>query len=171
MTTPNSLTNGSVTTFNWKRFPLEEESFVVCLIKDPVSFLKESPDFSNLTEYIRIVFPEHKTQFHELSQKDTSIWLTNHNLISNVLKKSHIIVTGEYKNIPPTILTNSRILIFESQDDTNKYLQNRHGASLNNFNIDSNFIVVDKSIMGHFSIYGMIKKDLIRYDKALRLSQ
>lgn len=166
MTAPNSLTNGSVTTFNWKRFPVEEESFVACLIK---SSSQSSPDFSNLVEYIRIVFPEHTTQFHDISSPTN--WNTNHSLIQSVLKKSHIIVSGEYKNIPPTILTNSRILIFESEVDANRYLQGRHGASLNNFNIDSNFIVIDKSIMGHFSIYGMIKKDLIRYDKALRLSR
>lgn len=187
MTTPNSTTKGSITSFTWKSFPVEEEKFAICLIQ---SGEKKTREFDNLCEYIKIVFPENLIE-HESPEsytpqiKKTTIlreclktnendypkWLENNYLIQRYLRNSHIIVTGEFNNIPDTVLTNSRIIIFESQEDSNKYLQSKHGATLNNFNTSANFIVIDKSVMGHFNIYGMFKADLVRYDKELRLSQ
>lgn len=185
MTTPNSTTNGTITSFSWKMFPVEEEKFSVCLVQSGKSTTKE---FSNLCEYMKIIFPE-KLVMHDtlesygvLSGKYTFLkeysnssnecpkWLQNHLLIEKYLDNTHVIVIGEFNDIPATVLTNSRIIVFETQEDVNKYLQLRHGALLNNFNTDTNFIVIDKSIMGHFNIYGLSKKDLIRYDKDLRLS-
>lgn len=185
MTTPNSSTNGLVKSFVWKKFPVEEDKFSICLVSSGSKITKE---FENLCEYIKIVFPEKliihdtpefyttqlgkHTVFKEFNdEKECPLWLESYSLFEKYLHtKSHIIVTGEYNKIPSTVFTNSRIIIFESQDDLNKYLQSKHGATLNNFNVSSNFIVVDKSIMGHFNIYGLFKGDLIRYDKDFRAS-
>lgn len=189
MTTPNSTTKGSITAFSWKSFPVEEEKFTVCLVQSGTT---KTRDFDNLCEYIKIVFPENfvvheNTESYrntppfkkhtilrecvKTNKKDYPKWLETNFLFQEYLHNSHIIVTGEFDDIPHTVLTNSRIIIFESQDDSNKYLQSKHGASLNSFNTETNFIVIDKSIMGHFNIYGLFKKDLVRYDKAHRLSQ
>jgi len=181
MTTPNSKTNGSITSFSLKTFPVEEEIFAICLVQ---SGEKKTKEFNNLCEYIKIIFPEklnildspdtyidkkYKTTIlHECVKENEpgfSKWVESNSLLHLYLRTTHVIVIGELNNIPETVFTNSRIIIFESQDDSNKYLQPRHGSSLNKFDTQTNFIVVDKSVMGHFNIYGLFKNDLIRYDK------
>lgn len=184
MTTPNATTNGFITSFSWKSFPVEEEKFFICLVQSGEKMTRE---FENLYEYIKIVFPEKivysdSPDWHNISGtllKKTSViceckkeknWIESHNLTTDYLRNSHVIVSGEFDNIPSTVFTNSRIIIFESDDDSNRYIQKTHCVSLNNFNTRSNFIVIDKSIMGHFNIYGLLKTDLIRYSKENRLS-
>lgn len=181
MTTPNYSTNGAITPFTWKLFPVEEDKFDICLVQ---SGKTQTRDFSRLYEYIKVIFPEDKsinlnnpedhisTKFTIIKEFDQfnyeNKWIESHILFKHYLENRHTIVLGEFDFIPETSLTNSRIIIFESQDDSNKYLNSRHRASLQNFDILSNFIVIDKSVMGHINIYGLNKKDLIRYDKDLQ---
>jgi hypothetical protein len=95
-------------------------------------------------------------------------WLNEGLLFQEYRHHRHLIVVGEIDNIPQTVFSNSRIIIFESGDDLNRYLQKNHSASLTNFETTRCFMVVDKSVMGHFNIYSLPKKDLVRYAKEHR---
>lgn len=179
MTTPNFSTNGVVTSYKWKKFPLEENNFSICLIPSSNNDL-ESRDFSSLLNFIKIIFPEKiidqeeqtinnaqnkYTLIYDFNKIDIPNWLKPQNLFCKYLQHNHhIIIHGDYKNIPETALTNSRMILFESSDDANKYLLSRyHSISLNSFNITDNFILIDKSIMGHCNIYAFDKKQLDKY--------
>lgn len=181
MTTPNFSTNGAITTYKWKKFPLEENNFSVCLIplSSPTGDDK-SRDFSSLLNFIKIIFPEKiidpeeqtinntqnkHTLIYDFNKVNTPNWLKPQNLFCKYLQHNHHIITyGDYKNIPETALTNSCMILFESSDDANKYLLSRyHSISLNSFNTNDNFILIDKSIMGHCNIYAFDKKQLDKY--------
>ena len=142
-----------VTYFHWDEFPVEKDKFSICLIKG------ESPpdtDFLNLTNYIKIVFPESSTL---LIDYDTSIdakWTLE------LSSRSHKISVGKYSNIPKSVLTNSDILIFSSIDDFNTYFRSKHFKTTEGFDIVSKFIVIDKRKINP-SIHAISKSDLIRY--------
>ena len=176
MTTPNYSNNGSITQFSWKSFPVEDDKFSICLVQ---SGKTRSREFLRLYEYIKVVFPEDtsiklnnpeeriSTKFSIIKEFDSlnHNWVDNHILFKHYGQNRHTIVVGELEFIPKTTLTNSRMIIFESSGDSNKYINARHRISLDNFDEVPNFIVIDKSIMGHINIYGLDKKLLIRYDR------
>jgi len=180
MTTPNATTDGKMLTFSWKKFPLEEKNFYICLVgklenEENKENKKYSDSFNNLYEYIKIIFPSTGKGTKIVNYPDCEKnWLTSHLCFQttggvNKYGDSHLIVRGSFEDIHETVLTNSQIVIFESLEDTNRYLRKRHGCILDNFDTSVNFILIDKLSVGHFNIWGLVKGDLIRYNKAFRL--
>jgi hypothetical protein len=173
MTTPNASTNGQILSFSWKKFPLEERHFYICLVEKENKEKSESESFNNLYEYIKIIFPSNGkgTKIVKYPECEKN-WITSHSCfqttggVNSYGSSSHMIVRGSLEDIPENVFTNSGIIIFESLEDTNRYIQRRHGYTLDNFDTSLNFILIDKLSVGHFNIYGLLKKDLTRYNKA-----
>ena len=174
MTTPNLEFDGNITSFSFKKFPLEEKLFSVLLVYKSQSeslktevFQKSQSEslktevFQNLENYMKIIFPQ-KFELHSLTNKN---WVNSVELFKSYLDpRKHILVIGNYESIPEVCFTNSKMIIFECNDDVNKYLLKNHKISLDNFNIKDNFILIDKSKIGHINIHGFPKNNLHRYN-------
>ncbi len=79
------------------------------------------------------------------------------------MDRGHFIIIGDYDKIPKIALTITDIIVFDTEDTTNKYLGERHSSKISNFNTDLHYILIDKQKMG-FKIHGLTKSDLNRYD-------
>ena len=178
-----STTESKISVFTWNEFPVEADKLTLCICTGKNLGASEKLEIDKLIRYIKTIYPENIIDYHTnntntiintklqssdekktlfLDIKEETTWTDNMSLYHQYLdNRGHIIVTGEYENIPNIVLTSADIIIFDTEETTNKYLT-RHKSSLNNFNTTTHYILVDKRRMG-FRVYGLSKSDLERY--------
>ena len=170
------MSNSNITTFNWNEFPVERDKFLICICLKTAQTKGEKLDSDNILNYIKVIFPEETIsditkKLNTTTTKSTLIidelsenhWSQNVLILKKYLdNRGHIIIIGNYDNIPKLLLTISDIIIFDIDETANKYLTERHRMNISNFNNDSHHILIDKRNL-NMNIHGLSKEEIKHY--------
>ena len=139
--------------FTFPRFPMEEPFCSVVLISDRCS----APELQPIRNYLSVIFPSDCSPsislYAEKPFKNLMInWEDAHDWDETVAvkrifdryKEYHILSFGSYSRIPQTILSQSGVLIFDTEKDANQYLWSHRSNRIQNFTFDTAFLVVSK---------------------------
>lgn len=185
----NGDSSANITVFNWNEFPVEKDKFCVCIclseIKSQRETLKEK-NTDKILNYVKLIFPEENliyTNIHDLVNyrknitnstiKSTLIfniddlsdtdWTENIAILGAYLDRGYFIIIGNYDKIPKILTTTCDIMIFDTEDTTNKYMLERHNSKISNFNTESHYILIDKRNL-NLKIHGLSKEEINRYN-------
>jgi hypothetical protein len=177
------MSNSNITTFNWDKFPVEEDKFLICICLKSEQTNVEKIDSNNIINYIKIIFPEENIIYNNNSDiinytkklnttsKCTLIidelsknhWSQNISVLKKYLdNRGYIIIIKDYDNMPKLLLSISDIIIFDIDETANKYLTERHRMNISNFNNDSHHILIDKRNL-NMNIHGLSKDEIKHY--------
>lgn len=179
MSNTNSTSN--ITVFSWNEFPVEKNKFFICICTKSNLIDSERKNIDKLLNYVQIIFPENKIIYNDpedfikyktqiengkttmiLDLRKSTDWIERLYFLNRYLDKGYFIIIGDYDIIPKISLTMSDILIFDTEETTNKYLGERYRSTISNFNIDTHYVLIDKRRMG-LNIHGLTKAELDRY--------
>lgn len=184
----NSSTN--ITVFNWNEFPVEKEKFSVCICLKNNQSSDEKINTNKILKYIKMMFPEETSSYTNVSDlvnyknnimsktnlmsahKSTMTininelsnihWSENIAILQRFLDRGYFIIIGDYDKIPKIVTTTADIMIFDTEDTTNKYLGEKHRSQISNFNTDSHYILIDKRNL-NMNIHGLSKDEINHY--------
>ena len=139
--------------FFFNHFPLEESTYLVSFITSRPTSLEVKP----LLNYLELIFPSNGVSCIEknTAQYHKNLILTWDTLDTDwtdmiALKQTiercncHVLSIGSYQKIPMFLLSNSQVIIFDTQQDADDYLEKQRRVWLAGFPFQNNYLVTNK---------------------------